>query len=715
MLHKTLILAAALVVIAVTVFAQGWNIEQVSLLYDNWGMANEVAVQGNYAYIAEEFTGLRIVDISEPSTPQEIGSYYFGDTQNFAVAVLGNYAYLAAGFYEGLRIIDISDSFHPFETGFINTIGCAADVAVNGSRAYITDVMGGALRIIDISNPANPILLGSCDSLFMPLSLDIAGNYAYIADQSDGLKIINIANSTNPFLAGQLSNVDAKDVAVSGSYAYVVNYNANTLDIIDISTPANPVLTGAYLSTSYPYCIEVFGNYAYLGSGISLEIIDISNSANPILSGFCEVPGWTANACYLTNYLYSVNAEAGLQILDVTNPGSPHIEGSYNTGFACGLALEQDYAYIADYDAGIKIINITDPDNPVEISSCDTPGEAVDIAVADSYAYVAEGLQGLHIINVSNPGSPQEIASLNTAEYICNVETQSCYVYTLSNFTAVAAIRIIDVSDPFNPSQTGYYNLPDFSWYHHFALLGSFIYATADSLLLILDISNPANPVLTGSCSLPYEIRSLAVTGEYAYAGSFELYIIDVSNPTNPFITETTENYNSTKLAVSGDTLYYVDFWGVRVFDISDRLNPVEMGTCELPLMGGIFVPIDLKTNESYIYLANNFHFQIFHCSENSVNNPGFNLNPLTFNFFPASPNPFNAETKITYILPHSGEISLKIFDLQGREVQSLVNSHQSMGTHSAIWKAESVSSGIYFARLEAGDYSQTQKLALLK
>ena len=55
------------------------------------------------------------------------------------------------------------------------------------------------------------------------------------------------------------------------------------------------------------------------------------------------------------------------------------------------------------------------------------------------------------------------------------------------------------------------------------------------------------------------------------------------------------------------------------------------------------------------------------------------------------------------------------MYDIQGREVQSLVTGYLSLGYHEVVWNAESASSGIYFARLDAGGFAQTQKLLLIK
>jgi len=78
-------------------------------------------------------------------------------------------------------------------------------------------------------------------------------------------------------------------------------------------------------------------------------------------------------------------------------------------------------------------------------------------------------------------------------------------------------------------------------------------------------------------------------------------------------------------------------------------------------------------------------------------------------------PNPFNPTTTISYHLPVTGHINLKVFDMRGREVASLVNEVKSPGMHSFLWHADKFPSGIYFYRLTAGRISLARKMILLK
>ena len=83
-------------------------------------------------------------------------------------------------------------------------------------------------------------------------------------------------------------------------------------------------------------------------------------------------------------------------------------------------------------------------------------------------------------------------------------------------------------------------------------------------------------------------------------------------------------------------------------------------------------------------------------------------------------PNPFNPSTTLNYVLEHSGPVRLDIFDVRGRHVQTLVSAEQIAGQHTSIWSGidtngQQVATGVYFARLQAGNYAQTIKMVLLR
>lgn len=88
---------------------------------------------------------------------------------------------------------------------------------------------------------------------------------------------------------------------------------------------------------------------------------------------------------------------------------------------------------------------------------------------------------------------------------------------------------------------------------------------------------------------------------------------------------------------------------------------------------------------------------------------------PRNFSLSQNYPNPFNPTTTIDYSIPKSGFVSLKVYDVLGREVATLVNEGKSPGNYSVVFNASQCSSGIYYYRIRIGSFTEVKKLCLIK
>ena len=152
------------------------------------GRTEDVAVQGDYAYVA---VGLRLVvlDVSQPITPTEIGSTTPFPQFVAGVTVSGTLACVADGM-AGLRIVDVSNPSAPVEIGVYDTPGYAEDIAVAGQYAYVADGHCG-LRIVDISDPAHPVEVAYAYPLNYVFDVAVDGQYVYLAAAGAGLLVVD--------------------------------------------------------------------------------------------------------------------------------------------------------------------------------------------------------------------------------------------------------------------------------------------------------------------------------------------------------------------------------------------------------------------------------------------------------------------------------------------------------------------------------------------
>ncbi|NLP11706.1 T9SS type A sorting domain-containing protein, partial [bacterium] len=78
-------------------------------------------------------------------------------------------------------------------------------------------------------------------------------------------------------------------------------------------------------------------------------------------------------------------------------------------------------------------------------------------------------------------------------------------------------------------------------------------------------------------------------------------------------------------------------------------------------------------------------------------------------------PNPFNPTTVIRYEIPDDQAVTIRVYDLSGRELETLVNGAQTAGSHEVVWNAAGYASGIYLYRIEAGSFSKLLRMLLIK
>lgn len=151
--------------------------------------------------------------------PQHVGSWpSYSRGPASAVAVSGDYAYVAAG---SLQVIEVSDPVQPRRIGHYDTqfgSGRITDVAISGHYAYVAHEAG--LDVIDISNPALPRRVGGEHSLNLIEHLAVAAGRAYLSGEH-GVQIVDISDPSQPQLSGRIQTSGVTQAAVAGEFAYI--------------------------------------------------------------------------------------------------------------------------------------------------------------------------------------------------------------------------------------------------------------------------------------------------------------------------------------------------------------------------------------------------------------------------------------------------------------------------------------------------------------
>lgn len=692
-------------------------------------VVKSVAVSGDYAYIAE--TGstreLRVLDCRYPDGFPEIGSY---SVYGLDVDVSGDYAFVASQ-WNGLVVVDVSTPSTPTLHGSYTTSGSAQGIVVSGNLAHVAQGYEG-FAVIDVTDPANPTELGSYDTASSTSGVDVVGDYAYLAVGGlTGLVIIDVSNPATPFEQGAYATPgQAEDVVVAGDYAYVADRTAG-LTIIDVSDPANPSLASRVMGSWAAYAVAVAGNYAFVNAGSVVYRVDIEDPTSPqLMEGtdagedvqglyvdgdilYAAAPGRMTSIRIFHRRYTNYNTARSLPINDsadeivrarftTTQTDSIQWEVSADGGGHFGVAQPGEWVEVPYFGSSLswratlfpkmtanpKCSQLTVDwlfDHPWIESIVDVPGDdggwvnlrmyrsGWDFADADGlpleyyivwrrYQDVGTGIDlvsgrpSLQIVDLP-PGSWEPVDTFpalqqNTYEFI---------VPTAANDGEPGAEPSVFVVSAHRNTQS-YVSAPD---------SGSAV-----------DDTPPSTP--TGFTVDYYTGHGNHLTWDPCPDSDFAYFWIYRGN------TEDFFPWPENRIDRPAMTNWY---------------DPWKDGSLVFYKVSAV----DRAGNESFI------------AAPDIVIGVGPESIPKQFALHPNRPNPFNPTTMIRFDVPAgAGVMSVKIYDVAGRLVRTLVDGAEPSGRRLIEWNGRDdggsrVASGVYFCRMTAAGYAHTHKIVLLQ
>lgn len=312
------------------------------------GYTYDIHVKDNYAYLANGYSGLIIVDVRDPKNPKEIGRYESNTIYYLSVFVQGNFAYCFNAMGDMLDIIDISNKDNPIkltvETDFPYRFSCKCEITVDDNYAYAVHRRSGwygdiysFIKVYDISNKSNPVVLFEeyYYSEFFH-KVEVYNDYLLIGTK-EGLYIYNKTIPQNLSLIKNYHHLDYKvfmGFDVVGDIVYLAEYNYGIL-IVNISDINNIELVSQYSALSQfnnnvgVYKIQFYNDIVYLSDDVNgIIILDVHDLANIVFVGqFYEAR-------------YSGYIEENLFGLTVHN-----------------IIVEDNLLYLSDGYGGMKIIH----------------------------------------------------------------------------------------------------------------------------------------------------------------------------------------------------------------------------------------------------------------------------------------------------------------------------------------------------------------------
>lgn len=285
---------------------------------DTGGGAISVHVQDDLAFVidsgGEVSYGLIIIDISDASHPEILGTYHDGG-RPFAIESVGDIVYIADQ-EEGLRIINISDTSNPTQIDGWSGTG-SYDVEVIGNLLLVADSENG-LVILDINTPSSPVFVSSYG--VMCIHLDAEGDFVYAT--MSGLSVFDISDPEHPILTDSLQDgTGFWDPSVSNGIIYLANHNGGVSEL------------KVYDATD-PYNIEKLSEFDSEGHFQSFAV--------------------------QVSILYAVDYETGLYLLDVSNSSIPvEITRYYDGGRPWDVFADEDMVFLVGSE-GLQVLQITE-------------------------------------------------------------------------------------------------------------------------------------------------------------------------------------------------------------------------------------------------------------------------------------------------------------------------------------------------------------------
>ncbi len=273
--------------------------------------AQDVAISGHYAYVADTGGDLQVIDIEDPTSPRIVASLSL-DSQSYDVTISGQYAYVATN-WAGMAVVDISDPEHPFEVGVVEIPGYALGVRYRDGHCFVAARSGG-LQIVNVSYPAAPLIAGSYNPSAIIVGVTLQDSVAYLSAGS--FLSVDITDINNPALIGTMTvGNGAKNCQIIDNVAYIADSFAG-LFVADVSNPGAMSAISTLDTSGEAWDIELRGDIAYLAVGGSgLQIVDISDPNVPVSLGYVDTSGHAFGLAISGDYAYVADGEAGLSII----------------------------------------------------------------------------------------------------------------------------------------------------------------------------------------------------------------------------------------------------------------------------------------------------------------------------------------------------------------------------------------------------------------
>ncbi len=352
----------------------------------------EMSLVGNELYLAGLSGGLRI-DVSNPAAPQILAQ--FGPANSFSIAVEGNAAFLAERF-TGLRVLTASDLEALF---LVQTAGFSNRLHLDGDLLHVVD-LGGGVRIWDVSDPAHPTYVSDTATPANSQDLAVQGDVSFVVNSNnggDGMWVLDVSVPQMPVVLDAFNTGgNPYGVEAAGDRVYVANGNGGLL-VVNVTDPAAPVSMGSLAFASQAFDVRVQGTTAYValfGAGLAAV-----NATSPsFMSVLDQEAGWGfLNALDVTGNLAWVAAQTGLRVVDISTPTNLTSLSFNAFGGQPRDVVHEGDLYLADDFYGLRQVDVTNPAAPVLLASYPSADRGMGVDAEGDLVVLAAGETGVYV------------------------------------------------------------------------------------------------------------------------------------------------------------------------------------------------------------------------------------------------------------------------------------------------------------------------------
>jgi len=423
-----------------------YSISTLGATTDFYG-GNALCVSGNLIFTIGS-TRFTIYNSTDPTNPTYVEHRWIPDSSGYDIAVSGDYVYIAST-SGGLYVYNVSYPYLAPLVGTLDTIS-AFSVEIDGDMAFIADSNNDRIIVVDVSDVTSPKFIRQLRTTWdigpSPFNIHVEGDYAYVAFDSDNdFAIFKIANTKSPTLEATEDSMDiANAVCVEGNYAFVADHFSK-LYAIDITNPTMPTLAGSCNTPGPGYSVEVAGNYAFVAcTTFGVVAINISTPSQPVLVDTCDTSGEARDLCIKGDYMYVADRDSGIQVIDISDVTSLTIVDTLNTpGAAFCIDVAGDVAFVAD-DQSVRVIDVTNPTSISSITSYAISGNCRGLTIEGDYLYCTNGVYGLLVLDITDPENPVFGGSVGVPGFVNHLAIQGDRVFIQSD----NELAWVDINNP---------------------------------------------------------------------------------------------------------------------------------------------------------------------------------------------------------------------------------------------------------------------------